>query len=325
MKNNLIVRKVIGSDTAGLVELFESIWPDISYSKKNKVNFVVMESTGVNYCVCNGSEIVGSRLSIPINFMYGSIPLKCIQLCDTCVRPEFRRKGLMTQMNSKLIDDFFSDSEERKIIWNVGVAASRSVNEKMGWQYLDCFKSLIKVVRPLRVFSKVGISYRKLLGDVMWEMNNQIINIDENLLRIRENTMLARGLLHTNYTVDYMLWRMQYKSGVNQFHDNELGDILYKIGRKSGLVFVLIGEIFMTNYEKKSVRELIKRFERLIAPDIIKIALSKSHPLYLGVKQAKFINLHTLNLGVNVIDKNMQRFCLNPGLWAISMLDVDTF
>ena len=107
MENVFEIRKVSQSDIIELAALYEQVWPNVSFDKLEKVNFVLKESTGVSYCAIKEGEIVGSRTSFFMPAYYGERKLNCVQFADSCIRKDCRRQGLFLKMNQAFLDGFY--------------------------------------------------------------------------------------------------------------------------------------------------------------------------------------------------------------------------
>ena len=326
MEKEFIIRLVTPADVEGLLQLYEEVWSDIPYDKKSKVNFVLNESQGYNLCAEKNGEIVSSRLSYNLNFYIGNNRLKCIQLCDSCTRLDCRGKGILGQLDESLLDLFFNEDKDG-LIWNVSADASRRVHEKHGWVYIKSFITMLKICRPYHIISKIGFDISKLLGVIDWDPINNYKTIDQKYLLAREIIMRTMNLLHVNYDVQTINWRMKTNSGIKSYNTED-GIIYFKIGNKNGLKFILIGEVFLSDYKYTTFKRLIKAFVNEYFPDLIKLAISKGHPLASFYKRSGFFynpKRKYLNHGVRVESDAMKKKCYDPYKWAISMLDVDTF
>ena len=325
--NSIVIRRAEKSDFQSLVKLYEEVWPDVPYDKEKKANFVFNESEGIQYCAEMDGEIIGSRVSFFMNFYYGKRPLKCIQVGDTCTRKDCRGRGVLSRMNESLLHDFFYESGG-DLIWNISVDASRRVNEKWGWKYIESLATLLMVCRPAHVLFKIGFRPSLLLGSVDWDQENHECQINDSVLDERENEIDKYQRLHVKYDSETIKWRLKSQSGIKVYDDAQNGVILYKIGIKCGMTFVLIGEVFAKNYDYQTFKKLIKGLRKETGADIIKTAVSLGHPLLKHYRKVGFIynpRNKFLNHGVRVETDEMKELCFNPQNWAISMLDVDTF
>lgn len=323
--NNFIIRKVRENDFDDMVKLYSEVWDDVTYNKNEKANFILKESTGISYCAEKNGEIVGSRTSFFQNFYYGTRKLVCVQVGDSCTRKDCRGQGLFSKMNKAFLADYFCKESGGELIWNVSVEASKRVYQKLGWNYIQSLQTIIKFARPFHIFTKVGINIRSLGGDVAWDLETKTTPIENALLNAREQLMMEKGTLHVNYDKDTFNWRMKSKNGIKSYCDPNIGTIIYKCGEKKGLKFVLIGEIFLYEYNSKTLRAILKSFQKSIKPDVIKTAISLGHPLYDLYGHLGFRKLHFLYHGVKVETEEMKEICYNPMNWAVSSLDIDTF
>ena len=326
MKKEFIIRQVTPADIKGLFQLYEEVWPDVSYDKMAKTNFVLNESKGYNLCAEKNGEIVSSRLSYYLNFYSGNNHLKCIQLCDSCTRKDCRGKGIFFHFYKSLLNLFYNN-DKNGIIWNISADASRRVHEKYGWNYIKSFATMLKICRPYHIISKIGFKISKLFGVVNWDLDDDYKTINQDHLFAREKIMREKNLLHVNYDNRTINWRMKTHSGIKSYDTND-GTIYFKLGNKNGLKFILIGEIFLSNYKYSIFKRLIKTFIKNYNPDLIKLAISEGHPLVPFYKKSGFFynpKNKYLNHGVRVESDEMKLKCYEPKNWAISMLDIDTF
>lgn len=328
MSEDIIIRKVNENDFEGLVQLCEEVWPDVDYDKRNKMNYVLRESTGVNYCAELSGKIVGSRLSFYQNFYYGSRKLKNVQFADSCIHPVCRGKGVFINLDKAFLKDFFSKQNGGELVYNISVIASRKAHEKCGWQYIESLMKLRKFPQFFNTICKIGFNYHKLNAHIDWEHDNDVQPIDPELLRIREEAFTQTPLLHMRYDEDTFRWRMKAESGIKSFFAQDLGYVIYKIGYRGKLIEVEIGELFLYEYTKKAFKKLLKVFNKRIKPDILWVMVSKGHPLRNFYSSSWFISnpkQKYLHHGVRIETNEMKDICYNPNNWAISSLDIDTF
>lgn len=325
--NSIVIRRAGKADFQDLVKLYEDVWPDVPYDKERKANFVLNESKGIQYCAEMSGGVIGSRVSFFMNFFYGLRPLVCIQVGDTCTRKDCRGRGVLSRMNESLLHDFFIESGG-DLIWNISVDASRRVNEKWGWKYIESLATLLMICRPVHVLTKIGWKLSLLQGSVNWDQEDAVCQMNGSLLDEREYEINKIQRLHVKYDCATIEWRLKSHSGIKVYDDAQNGVILYKIGVKSGMTFVLIGEVFAKNYDFRTFKQLIRGLRKETGADIIKTAVSMGHPLLKYYRKAGFIynpRNKFLNHGVRVETEEMKEICYTPQNWAISMLDVDTF
>lgn len=325
---NFVIRKVIPSDFDKLVSLYDGVWADVDYDKRKKANFILRESIGIHYCAEADGQIVGSRTSCFQNMYCGKKKLICVQIGDSCVRKDFRGRGLFIKMNQAFLNDFFSEDNKGELIYNISVFASRKAYEKLGWNYIKSLMALRQLARPFHIAWCTKLRLKHLSVPIKWDKINDDVNIDPVLLQKREELLSNGNLLHICYDENTLKWRMKSKSGIRQFSVNGLGSIIFKRGKRGQLIDIEIGEIFLYDYSKRNLKIILHEFKSVFLPDILTVLISEGHPLKKMYESLGFYSnpkQKYLHHGVRVETDEMKRICYNPHNWAISSLDIDTF
>lgn len=325
MENEIVIRKVTKEDCRQLSQLYERVWPDVTFDKQAKAAFVIEESEGVSYCAVDKGKIVGSRTSFYVNMYYGDKLINCVQFADSCTESAYRGKGLFLKLNHAFLKDFF---ERGELVYNISVYASKKAYEKLGWHYIKSLMFLRKLQKPLRALWKVRGDVRRLGGDIMWDMDSPKFTIPEPLLEARENLFSTSPLLHVRYETNTIAWRQKSKNGMKCLIDEQCGAIIYKIGNKEGLRVVEIGEMFLKCYDQGCFDIAIKRINQDLNPDMIIVMVSLGHPLLQFYRKRHFLKnpkQEFLYQGTRVESEEMRKIAEDPHAWAISSLDIDTF
>lgn len=329
MGNIFEIRKVSQSDITELAALYEQVWPDVSFDKLEKANFVLRESTGVSYCAVKEGEIVGSRTSFFMPAYYGNRKLNCVQFADSCIRKDCRRQGLFLKMNQAFLDGFFKEYSG-ELIYNISVDASRAAYEKLGWNYIKSLHVVTKYPHILKLLFKIGFDIRKMRGAPKFDLKTEIQPIPLSLFDIRNNFFSQTKTIYIKYSAKTFNWRIKSGNGIKVFVDDSLGAVVYKIGKKpSGISYLSIGEVFLVEYKYNNFKMLIDRLANRLNTDIIGTAITLGHPLLpfyrkYGLKGTNKASAY-LNQGVRVETEEMKSICYRPDNWALSMLDIDTF
>lgn len=325
MEENIIFRKVISDDVNGLVKLFDLIWPNEEYDKFEKTQFILKNNSQYSYCaLLNNKIIIGSRMSLKEPLYLSTTLLNCIQVCDTCTHPQFRGRGIMGNLNKLLLRDFFSEGGD--LIFNIGENASRRVNEHYGWKYVQSLHTLLKILHPSKVIRTMILNKGIFSRNIKWEKNDRVTSIENYLLHYRENIIRKAGkLLHVFYDEKVIAWKLSSNKSITIYQDSKYGTIVYKVGNCEGLRYVVVGEVFLTQFDRKTFNRLMKSFCQEINPDIIKTAVSMGHPMYKYFKLNFFLKYKTLNLGFRTENDQLRDICFDNKSWAISTLDFDTF
>jgi hypothetical protein len=328
MEEIIDIRKVGKADVAGLADLYDNVWPDVSFDKLQKAKFVLEESEGVSYCAVKNGEFVGSRTSFYMPFFFGERRINCVQFADSCVRKDCRGKRLFLKMNQAFLHGFF-DENNGDLVYNISVDASRAAYEKLGWNYIKSLHGRRKYMRPIKTLFKIHFDVRKLRGPLLFDGKTEIIPIDPSLLTAREEFFNKKVLLHNRYTSETMAWRLKSGNSIRIFEVAGVGVVIYKIAHKpSGVSFLSIGEVFLYDYTYQNFKKLLNHLDEAIQPDIMSATITLGHPLLPFYKRFGIlmdINSAFLNHGVKVVSDEMKDICYCPENWALSMLDIDTF
>lgn len=328
-KISIVVRKVTSEDTDRLIKLYEDVWSDVSYDKKNKAEFVLIHSHGISYCAEMDGEMVGSRTSFYVNVFSGTRKLKCVQIGDSCVKKKCRGAGLFTKMNKAFLDDFFVQGE---LIYNISEEISRKAYEKLGWNYIESYTVLRYFPNILMLFIKLHGNILKLWTKVEYDKDQSVdlSLLDQELLSKREDFIIIsnKNAIHTNYDADTVKWRFLSKSGMAIYKLDGIGAIVFKKGKNDYFSVAEIGEVFLYDYRYDTFNTLMKSFQKSICPDVIMVAITIGHPLYNFYKKKGYIRNFKhpfLNHGVKVTSDEMKKLCYEPKNWSLSTIDMDTF
>ena len=328
MNNGIIIRRITDTDAKGLAELYDRVWPENAGRHLEKTEWAIKTTEFAGFCAeCDGL-IIGSRSCFHTNIYIGQERYTCVQFGDSCVDEEYRGKGLFSKMNKSFLADFFKTGDE--FIYNISVEASRKAYEKLGWNYVDALSKLLLIVNPFSFIRKTKGDIRLLSGNITEDYSAipDISVFPVELLNHRESLFVDKGLIHTKYDLDTLLWRVSTDSNMKVWYDADLGGCIYKTGHKNGLKYCVIGEVFLVNQRWKNFNRIIRVICRLNNVDVVETSLCHSHPLYSYYKHSGFICnpfKRYLNLGVKVSSERMRSLCYNPTNWALSNLDIDTF
>lgn len=327
MDNTFEIRKVEKNDVDKLAVLYDQVWPNVSFNKHEKANFVIGESSGVSYCAIKEGEIVGSRTSFFMPAFYGIRKLNCVQFADSCIREDCRRQGLFLKMNQAFLDGFFKE-QPGELIYNISVAASRAAYEKLGWKYIKSLHGIQKYPNFLKLIFKIHFDPRKLKGSPIFDKTTEIVPIPKSLFDAREKFFLQTETIHIKYTEETFTWRVKSGNGIKVRLYDSLGAVVFKYGKKpSGLSYLQIGEIFLENYSYECFKKTMNKVKHEFDTDIISVILTLGHPLLPFYKKYCFNNIKQQfsNHGVRVETDEMKKICYEPKNWALSFLDIDTF
>lgn len=323
--NQIIYRAIRHEDVDKLANLYNSVWSNVDYDKRKKILFVLNTPNGINICAEINGNIVGSRGSVAMNMYHNNTPIRCIQYTDSCVSSEHRRQGIFQRLNEISLEAF---AKRGDLIFNISEQESKSCHDKLGWNYIDSFMSLFKVVRPIRTLLKVRFNIRRLSNKRVWDKTVGACEPIPAQLLTNRDTAIGDHLF-IRYDLDTLRWRFGSESGIKVFNDS-LGSIIFKVGDIEGtsLRIAVIGEIFLYEYNDKSFKQILEHFVREYKIDILQTYNTIGHHLSRRYKSAGFISnpRHKyLNLGYRCIDTNLDNICSDPHKWALCAMDIDTF
>lgn len=287
-QKEIMIRRVNALDIDALLKLYDIVWPNVDYDKHAKARFMLEYSTGVGYgAECKG-KMIGSHLSIYQNFYVGDRKIKCVETGDTCVDPCSQGLGLFQKIYCAFRRDFF-DNEKGDLIWGISAPGAVRSFTKAGKQFIDTTMKLRHFSQPMRTLWKIKGDIRELRKPIIWDKISESYDIDELLLEKRESLLNTSQLLHLRYDKETFAWRLKSDSGIKCFLVQDLGMILYKIGRRGKIVEIGIGEVFLYDYTISSFKRLYRYFKSKLHPDIVWVIVSKGHPLCNIYSKAGFI------------------------------------
>lgn len=321
------IRKVTYSDAEALLKLHDSVWPDVDYDKKDKMRFMLKESSGVSYCAEMNEELVGSHLSFFQNFYWGENKLRVVETGDTCVNPSCRGLGIFQKIYNAFRRDFF-DSEKGEMIWGISSPAAVKSFTKAGKQFINTSMVLRHFCRPIHTLFKMHFNIRELTSPLSWDKKQIVEKIDPELLKLREKFINQKQLLHVKYDEDTFLWRVKSNSGIKSFYIPNVGYALYKLGYRKKIVEIELGEVFLYQYNLQTLRTVLKGLRKETNCDVMWLIISEGHPLRPLYGKLHFLTnpkKKYLPHCVLVENEELKQICYNPYNWAISSIDIDTF
>lgn len=268
-----------------------------------------------------GGNIIASRGGFEWPLMINEKPLMALQSHNTGVHPSHRRKGVFSMLNSEYLK--FAADNNIDYIFNVSVKGSRKGNEKLGWKYLNGFHRLTYFNKPSRVINSKrdkSITQRVKLDNSKKE---EVIN--NRFLEARKTQF--KNLVHTNYTRDFIEWRLNNSEENYRIFKNDRVYVIYKIIQTNKTKSLVLGDFFLMENSRSLFRSALKEIMKLERPDITYTYISRNHPYFLHYLSNMFLpnplNFN-LNFGTRLISSDIEKD-LSGKKWATSYLDIDTF
>ncbi|MCM4167386.1 hypothetical protein KCTC52924_02968 [Arenibacter antarcticus] len=319
MKYNKVYKEDVTIDQ--ISRLFKSVWDLDDYSKiYNKTNWAFNNDFSKILLFEDNNKLIAARGGIYWPLQIGQNSIKTVQFHGTCVHPSYRRKGIFSDINKLFLAEANEDGVD--FIFNISVDISRKGYEKLGWEYISGFRRLTYIRKPLKF-----ITHRKKqnsISDPTIDLGDIIV--PQSFIEAR-NTKLSKTV-HCKYSSEFLEWRLSNSYENYGKTQTSKGLIIYKVkNNKNGLKEVIIGEVFLLEYNYKNFSEVLKLLIDNENPDLLFTYIFKGHPCYLYFIMNLFLpnpKRYNLNFGTKFLNKGLQSNMLNKK-WAICFLDIDTF
>ena len=268
-----------------------------------------------------GGNIIASRGGFEWPLMINEKPLIALQSHNTGVHPSHRRKGVFSMLNSEHLK--FAADNNIDYIFNVSVKGSRKGNEKLGWKYLNGFHRLTYFNKPYKVFK--NIKDKSIPKRIKLDNSEKVEIINNSFLEAR--TTQFENLVYTNYTRDFIEWRLNNTEENYRVFKNDKVYAIYKIIQTDKMKSLVLGEFFLIENSRFLFRSALKEIMKLERPDITYTYISRNHPYFTHYLSSMFLpnpfNFN-LNFGTRLISSDIEKD-LSGKKWATSYLDIDTF
>src|SRR5690554_6218702 len=319
-------------DAHELVKLFDVVWGEGQHHSAHARWALQSNPVGNGPIVIarDGNMLVASRASIrwPFQAANGYRPI-VYQLTGTCVHPDYRRRGLFSEVNRYFLD-MIASPIDRPTVFNISVEASRKGYEKLGWNYIPGLRRNIRIARPKSFFSKILRSPRNLRAEtqlIPTKLKHSLTPFEKLIELARRREELLKTRHHTYYDAEVYEWR--YSKDEHIYRDvfiSGVGWCVYKVFQRGNLVEAEIGDIWLNKNSPLAMRALLAKIVSRDLPDIFTVVISRGHPLrkHLWVNGFAPDPKGDLNFGVRLVDErssNLEQL----RTWAIMTETLDTF
>lgn len=312
-----------------IAHLFDLVWSGQKFSSivsKTKWAFYNDHSKVVLFEA--GSKLVAARGSFEWPLALKKNNIKTYQFHGTCVHPDFRRKGIFTSINKKFIAEAIKENYD--LIFNVSVDNSRAGYEKLGWKYLKGFHRMTYVNNPIKFFSrKLKAKKSEINENFIIESATEIPTIEKTIPPefLEARKIQFKNTITTNYSNDFLKWRLNNPCENYKIHSTEKCTIIYKININKGIKELIIGDFFILEKEYKLFSRNLRQIIKKEKPDITYTYIFKTHPYFNYYIRYLFLpnpfNFN-LNFGTKTLNEKTEDF-IKDKKWALGFLDIDTF
>jgi ribosomal protein S18 acetylase RimI-like enzyme len=193
--------------TFGKCELTNSDYFDWQYLKNpaGEATIITVKDPDKN------NTIVGANSFLPMDFIFNKNHLKCLLSCNSIIHPNYRNKGIFTQLVSKIPEIFFT--KQFSFIYGIPNLNSTKIFKKN--QFMEISK-LPLLIKPLNLSTYFKSSFSKIIKpfDIFWKPKYSIssnIKLIENHFDVEFNNLIQKSfnrfsLFHFK-NKEYLQWR----------------------------------------------------------------------------------------------------------------------
>lgn len=291
------------------------------------------------------NAIIGVNAFLPMNFILNQKQVNCFLSCNSIIDPDYRGKGVFTQLVSK-IPEIFS-SKQFSIIYGIPNLNSTKIFSKN--QFLEISK-LPLLVKPLNLSSYFKLPLSKIMKpfDIFWKPKNVITSdiqlLDKSFTSEFDDLIkksLNRLSIFNFRTKEFLQWRyMNHPTRNYQVLTlrNESKLIGYVITREMNIfskkVGIIVDFLIDSNHEQKIVfQKLIKTVLNNFWNNNVSIVISTSKTGNLENEILRktgfftapsFLKQEQLPLIISNFNKNFKDFS-NFNNWFFTLGDYDVF
>ncbi len=321
-KDKLKAEEFKREDLTKVIELFCLVYGEKYKIVEAKTKWAFENSFSKALVMKNENDtIIAVRGGIEWPLKHDGENIKAIQFHGTCVHPDYRRIGIFSKLTRELIRR--SLQNEKKIIFNVSVKASRLGYEKLGWKYRKGFRRLTKFNNKINIVIAKVFKKNKILN--VSDVNSVNLQIANEFLEAREKQF--KNHLHTPYDKLFLEWRLSNKEENYQLYRTPKCIIVYKIKYVKNIKELIIGEVFLLEHKYAYFKKALKSLTKLENQDLTYTYIFNSHPYYGFYLRSLFTPNpfnYNLHFGTRLLGESNQKILDNKE-WGVGFLDIDTF
>jgi len=293
----------------------------------------------------NNNAIVGVNAFLPTTFIFHEKPLKCYLSCNSIIHPDYRNKGIFTQLVSK-IPEIFS-TKKSSFIYGIPNSNSTKIFSKN--HFLEIAKVPL-IVRPLNLSLYFKSPFSKIIKpfDFFWKPKSSssfdiklLVNpFNDEFEKLIKKSSNNSSLFHFK-NKEFLQWRyMDHPTRNYEIftlnHDSKL--IGYVITRKMNIfskkLGIIVDLVFDPEYEQKMLfQNFIKNILSNFWQNNISLVIASSK---IGILESQILHnsrffkapsilkqeqLPLIILSLNSNNNQIQNF----SNWLFSLGDYDVF
>lgn len=217
------IEKYSKNHKSRLLELLQYIWENLDGSERIKKFEWLYENNPYQkepfiYVALDDEKLVGSRAFVPCNFTVGGSIIKTFCAADAIIHPDYRRRGIFSQLQSALIQDIRALFPDNCII--IALSSNQFSTPghlKLGLQQTNgikkyCYKISLFNYMKVRLFKR-----RKPEKQTMFQVNKKDTHLElsKKLQASEVSAFLKENRINDKITnvrdEDYFLWKYSYE------------------------------------------------------------------------------------------------------------------
>jgi hypothetical protein len=303
MINNISFEKYSHKHKDRLIDLLQYMWNSLNYSEiKERFEWRYENNPYTSnpfiYISLHNENLVGFRAFVVQHFVRKNKLYKIFNPADAIVHPDYRRKGIFSELNKLFLNDINAKYPNNSIILNLSSNRySTSGNLKQGWEKTNAMN---KYAYKISISNGLSCLYRndiKINDDIKisknnheFEMNNDL-KIDE-ILQLLKNYRNCEEITNIRDS-NYFKWKYSYKPEKYKY--------IYCRYNYELLGYMIIKYI---NYKKCSLEEYYVLSETLLK-QMIYISMKKMNISILKTKVFNENDKYTLSKCGMIIESDM--------------------
>ena len=273
------------------IKLLQKVFPNSNWNKKifSWKHFDNPFGYSIFVWAILENKIVGFRSLWKMKLTINGKSVLAYQPCDTAVLPEYRGRGIFTEMTK--IGREIVLSKGGQFLFNFPTQMSLGGYLKLGWKSKSAISRYIHIAKPLSVS-------KKSLFDRWWRSDRNII-VPKNIVKPKDfdNKNLYHHnakLLNLKISKKYLIWRFCKKPNFTYgIVSEDKNQIIYRVILRSKVKIVEL-VVWTQSANNKIEKKLINKIINSEQPEMITFVMTNNKPI-LFLNKFFFKTLSKLN------------------------------